>query len=57
MRSAFDLIEHAFARASGAPLVAGNDVSLLKDAAQNYPAWLEAIGAARRSIHFEHHPR
>ncbi len=53
MRSAFDSIEHAFARASGAPLVAGNDVSLLKDAAQNYPAWLEAIGAARRSIHFE----
>ena len=52
-RSTFTLIEHAFARASGAPLVPGNDVSLLKDAAQNYPAWLEAIGAARRTIHFE----
>jgi len=52
-RSAFALIEHAFARASGAPLVTGNDVSLLKDAGQNYPAWLEAIAAARRTIHFE----
>jgi cardiolipin synthase len=52
-RSEFALIEHAFARASGAPLVPGNDVSLLKDAGQNYPAWLEAIGAARRTIHFE----
>ena len=50
---AFALIEHAFARASGAPLVPGNDVSLLKDASQNYPAWLEAIAAARRTIHFE----
>src|SRR5258705_1603209 len=52
-QSAFALIEHAFARASGAPLVPGNDVTLLKDAAQNYPAWLAAIEAARRTIHFE----
>jgi cardiolipin synthase len=50
---AFGLIEHAFARASGAPLVPGNDVSLLRDASQNYPAWLEAIAAARHTIHFE----
>jgi cardiolipin synthase len=28
-------------------------VRLLKDAAQNYPAWLDAIGAARHTIHFE----
>ena len=53
LQSAFALIEHAFARASGAPLVPGNDVILLKDAAQNYPAWLAAIEAARRTIHFE----
>src|SRR5258705_11680540 len=52
-QSAFALIEHAFARASGAPLVPGNGVTLLKDAAQNYPAWLAAIEAARRTIHFE----
>jgi cardiolipin synthase len=50
---AFALVEQGFARASGAPLVPGNDVRLLKDAAQNYPAWLEAIDAARRTIHFE----
>ena len=47
------LVEQVFARASGAPLVAGNDVRLLRDARQNYPAWLEAIGSARRTIHFE----
>jgi cardiolipin synthase len=52
-RTAFALVDQAFARASGAPLVAGNEVRLLKNADQNYPAWLEAIGAARRTIHFE----
>ncbi len=31
----------------------GNHVRLLKDAAENYPAWLEAIAAARGSIHIE----
>jgi cardiolipin synthase len=52
-QTAFALMEQAFGRTSGAPLVAGNDVRLLKDAGQNYPAWLEAIRAARRTIHFE----
>jgi cardiolipin synthase len=47
------LAEQAFSRASGAQLRLGNAVALLKDAAANYPAWLEAIGGARRSIHFE----
>ena len=42
-----------FSRASGAPLREGSRVRLLKDAAQNYPAWLDAIAAARRTIHFE----
>jgi len=42
-----------FSRASGARLREGNRVRLLKDAAQNYPAWLNAIGAARHTIHFE----
>jgi cardiolipin synthase len=32
-----------FSRASGAPLREGNRVRLLKDAAENYPAWLDAI--------------
>ncbi|HUM16288.1 MAG TPA: phospholipase D-like domain-containing protein [Candidatus Nitrosotalea sp.] len=52
-RAAIDLIEQGFDRASGAPLVAGNEVRLLRDAGENYPAWLEAIAAARRTIHFE----
>lgn len=45
--------DQAFSRAAGAPLVAGNHVRLLKDAGENYPAWLEAIGAAKQHIHFE----
>lgn len=52
-RKTFPVVEQAFARASGAPLITGNDVRLLKDAGQNYPAWLEAIGAAEHTIHFE----
>ncbi|HSB40316.1 MAG TPA: phospholipase D-like domain-containing protein [Methylomirabilota bacterium] len=52
-RPAFAVIEEAFARAAGSPLVTGNEVRLLRDAAENYPAWLEAIAAARRTIHFE----
>ena len=42
-----------FSRASGAPLREGNAVVLLKDAAENYPAWLRAIEDARSTIHFE----
>lgn len=45
--------EQALSRAAGAPLVGGNDVRLLHNASGNYPAWLEAIEAARRSIFFE----
>ena len=52
-QSAFAVFEEAFARAAGTPLVAGNEVRLLRDAGENYPAWLEAIAAARRTIHFE----
>jgi cardiolipin synthase len=47
------LAEQAFSRAAGAPLIPGNRVRLLKDAKENYPAWLEAMGSAGRSIHFE----
>jgi cardiolipin synthase len=45
--------DQMFARASGAHLHEGNRVRLLKDAAENYPAWLAAIAAARRTIHLE----
>ena len=45
--------DQMFSRASGARLREGNRVRLLKDAAENYPRWLAAIGAARESVHFE----
>ena len=45
--------DQIFSRASGARLREGNRVRLLKDAAENYPRWLDAIAAARRTIHFE----
>src|SRR3954447_15450885 len=45
--------EAAFARTAGAPLIGGNRVRLLKDARENYPAWLDAIQAAKHHIHFE----
>ncbi len=45
--------DQAFSRAAGAPLIDGNHVRLLKDAGENYPAWLNAIGAAEQHIHFE----
>jgi cardiolipin synthase len=47
------LANQAFSRASGAPLREGNHLRVLKDAAENYPAWLDAIRSARRTIHFE----
>ena len=47
------LADQAFSRTAGAPLVEGNAVRLLCDATENYPAWLEAIAAAKRYIHFE----
>lgn len=45
----------ALSRASGAPLIPGNRVRILKDADENYPAWLAAIAAARRFILFENY--
>jgi len=47
------LWDQAFTRIAGAPARAGNRINLLRDAAENNPAWLEAIGAARAWVHFE----
>lgn len=47
------LATQAFSRAAGAPLVPNNNVRLLIDAHENFPAWLKAIRAARRHVHFE----
>ncbi len=49
------LAEQMFTRAAGAPLVAGNSVRILRDARENYPAWLTAIAGARRSVLFENY--
>ena len=49
------LAEQVFSRTAGAPLVPGNSVRLLKDARENYPAWLEAIRSATQTIHFENY--
>ncbi len=49
------LAEQMFARAAGAPLVAGNAVRILRDARENYPAWLEAIAGARCSVLLENY--
>jgi phosphatidylserine/phosphatidylglycerophosphate/cardiolipin synthase-like enzyme len=42
-----------FFRTTAAPLVRGNAVRVLLDAAENYPAWLDAIASARHTIHLE----
>ncbi|MDX2034962.1 MAG: phospholipase D-like domain-containing protein [Blastocatellia bacterium] len=46
-------LERAFSRATGASLVRGNRVGILRDAEENYPAWLGAIHRAEKTIHFE----
>jgi cardiolipin synthase len=48
-----EIAGYALSRAAGAPLVPGNDVRLLRDARENYPAWLDAIRSAQSWVHFE----
>ena len=47
------LIEESLDRITGSHLIGGCGVQLLKNAAENYPAWLEAIAGARERIFFE----
>lgn len=49
------LSDQVFSRTAGAHLVRGNAVSILRDASENYPAWIEAIQKARRFVHFENY--
>jgi len=46
-------IERAFSRIADSDLRHGNAIRLLKDAGENYPAWLAAISSAKRLVHFE----
>src|SRR5687767_3226763 len=48
-----DLLKQTLDRVTRADLVGGNDVQLLADAGENYPAWLESIEAATDRIFFE----
>ncbi len=48
-----EITDDAFSRAAGAPLIHGNRVELLRDARENYPAWLHAISRAEHHIYFE----
>jgi len=47
------LADQVLARAAGASLITGNGVRILKDAAEHFPAWLDAIRSAERSVFFE----
>jgi cardiolipin synthase len=47
------LADQAFSRAAGAPLIGGNSIRLLRNGAENYPAWLRAIATARSHVHLE----
>ncbi len=47
--------EQLFSRIAGTASVQGNVVRLLRDGAENYSAWLDAIAGAQRSIHFENY--
>lgn len=49
------LADQAFSRAAGSGLVEGNSVRLLKDARENYPAWLAAIRGANKTVLFENY--
>lgn len=48
-----EYVDGAISRVTSADLIHGNDVSLLIDATENYPAWLEAIENAEHRIFFE----
>jgi cardiolipin synthase len=50
-----DLAEHALSRAAGGPLVLGNAVRVLRNASENYPAWLAALAAAKQHVCFENY--
>ncbi len=47
------LADQMFSRTAGAPLVGGNAVRVLRDAAENYPAWEAAFADAAASIDVE----
>jgi len=49
------LAEQAFSRTAGAPLLAGNALELLIDAASHFDAWLKAVRGAQRRVLLENY--
>jgi cardiolipin synthase len=49
------IARQAFTRAAGTPVSEGNQIRLLIDGAENYPAWLAAIRGARRDVRLENY--
>lgn len=49
------LSSQAFCRVADAQQSNGNRVRLLRDGPQTFPAWLEAIGTARTTVHLENY--
>ena len=49
------LARHAFGRVADAVRYEGNRVTLLRDGPEAYPAWLAAIGQARKFVLFENY--
>ncbi|WP_159874890.1 phospholipase D-like domain-containing protein [Aquitalea denitrificans] len=47
------LADQAFSRSAGAPLIAGNQLALLYDSTDNFPAWRQAIAGAEESVFIE----
>jgi cardiolipin synthase len=49
------LSSQAFCRVADAQHSSGNAIRLLRDGPQTFPAWLEAIGNAKRVVHLENY--
>ncbi len=49
------LTADALLRATGAPLIRGNQVRVLRDAQENYPEWERAMRSAEKTIHLENY--
>lgn len=49
------LTKAALQRATGSPEIKGNSISLQFDGPTTFDAWLEAIAAAKRYVHFENY--
>jgi cardiolipin synthase len=55
MKALESLANRAYSRIADAQQSNGNQVKLLRDGPENYPAWLAAIAAATTSVHLENY--